>query len=223
MGKKINANPKAVEARERKEEAKSAAKAKAEKDKEDKEWEVNDKDVISKQKRKEDEEKKKMEALKRKQEAKALLEAEEAANSKVSAKAKPAPKITRQQIQINHEIENKERERLEKQAAKEKAKEEAIIPENTNRMVDEFIGDDGLYARTVEEAIAGLSTQDAGLDKHPERRMKATYKAYEEKWTPLLKEENPSLKLSQIRQLIKKQWQKAPENPMNQAHASFNS
>lgn len=46
--------------------------------------------------------------------------------------------------------------------------------------------------------------------------MKAAYTAYEERRLKELKEENPSLRLSQLKQMIFKEWQKSPENPLNQ-------
>ncbi len=76
-----------------------------------------------------------------------------------------------------------------------------------------------LEARTVDEAIAVLSVGgQEPQDKHPERRMKAAYAAYEERELPRLKEENPNLRMSQLKQLLRKEWMKSPENPMNQHH-----
>lgn len=49
------------------------------------------------------------------------------------------------------------------------------------------------------------------------RRMKAAWKAYEERELPLLKQAKPGLKLSQYRDQLWNQWQKSPENPMNAA------
>jgi hypothetical protein len=42
----------------------------------------------------------------------------------------------------------------------------------------------------------------AGKDKHPEKRLKAAYAEYEERNMPLVKADNPTLKLSQLRELI---------------------
>lgn len=70
-------------------------------------------------------------------------------------------------------------------------------------------------ARSVEEAVEKLSL-DGDVDRHPEKRMKAAYLAYEANNLPILKQENPGLKLSQLKELLWKQWQKAPENPLNQ-------
>lgn len=61
------------------------------------------------------------------------------------------------------------------------------------------------------------------MDRHPERRVKAAYAAYEEKNLPILKAENPNMRLSQIKQMLKKDWMKSPENPLNQRHMAFNA
>lgn len=57
---------------------------------------------------------------------------------------------------------------------------------------------------------------DAPKDMHPERRVKAAYAAFEEVNLPRLKAENPNLRLSQLKQMLKKDWMKSPENPLNQ-------
>ena len=44
--------------------------------------------------------------------------------------------------------------------------------------------------------------------------MKALYQGFEEKRLAELKAEKSSLKLSQMKQQIFKEWQKAPENPL---------
>ena len=47
--------------------------------------------------------------------------------------------------------------------------------------------------------------------------------AYTEKRMPELRKENPGLKLSQLNEVLYKEWKKSPENPMNQVHASYNT
>jgi Coiled-coil domain-containing protein 124 /Oxs1 len=65
--------------------------------------------------------------------------------------------------------------------------------------------------------VFGDSVDDAAaVDMHPEKRMKAAYTAFEEKRLPILKEENPNLRLSQLKQLLKKEWNRSPDNPLNQ-------
>lgn len=53
--------------------------------------------------------------------------------------------------------------------------------------------------------------------------MKAAFTAFEEVNLPRLKQENPNMRLSQLKQLLKKEWMKSPENPMNQRHKAYNS
>ena len=64
---------------------------------------------------------------------------------------------------------------------------------------------------------------NANLDKHPEKRMKAAYAEFEETQLPILKKQNPTLRLSQLKQLLRKEWLKHPDNPLNQAFKAYNS
>lgn len=75
---------------------------------------------------------------------------------------------------------------------------------------------EGESASSVTEAIRVLAVGgEEAPDKHPEKRMKAAYMEFEERRLPELKEENKSLKLSQLKQMIFKEWQKHPDNPRN--------
>ena len=81
---------------------------------------------------------------------------------------------------------------------------------------------EGVEARNIEEAISALKVSDGGpsVDKHPEKRMKAAYEDFENKRLPELKSENPSMRLSQLKQMLRKEWQKSPDNPLNRAMAA---
>jgi hypothetical protein len=96
----------------------------------------------------------------------------------------------------------------------------APLPENLNRLrqPDE-------EATTVDEALKMLSLDEGavGADRHPERRVKAAYSAYEEIRLPQLKAENPSLRLTQLKQLLYTEWQKNPDNPMNKEKLAYNT
>lgn len=145
--------------------------------------------------------------MKKKLEAKALLEKEEE-SLKVAAKI-PQAKITRAQIEKEVQQRNKNIESINNPPKKVV---EHVIPleENLNRVMA-----DVQVATNVDEAIAVLKVSDVDDDRHPEKRMKAAFKTYEETQLPIIKAENPSLKLSQLRQIIFKNWQKSPENPLN--------
>jgi hypothetical protein len=58
------------------------------------------------------------------------------------------------------------------------------------------------------------------VDRHPERRARVAYVAYEDRELPILRKQFPSLKLSQHKELLWKKWQKSPENPMNQRRSA---
>lgn len=77
-------------------------------------------------------------------------------------------------------------------------------------------------ARNLDQAIdllggGGGGGGAGGDEKHPEKRMKAAYKAYEERMLPLMKDDFPGLKLRQYQNMIFEKWQKSPENPKVQA------
>ncbi|XP_055677891.1 coiled-coil domain-containing protein 124 [Lutzomyia longipalpis] len=205
MPKKMGENTKAVEARERKAAAKKAQNEKIAKEKEDALWQDDDKTLAKKKQRKEEEEKKRAEQLKKKQEAKQLLEEE---MSSIKTTGKPSiQKITRAQIQKEVETRNKNIEAINKPA---KPKNE-LLEENINR-----VNLDSTVATTVDEAIAALSLTEEALDKHPEKRLKAAFKAFEEENMNRIKLENPTLKMSQWKQLLWKEWTRSPQNPLNQ-------
>ncbi|KAG5673467.1 hypothetical protein PVAND_003512 [Polypedilum vanderplanki] len=210
MPKKLTTNTKSLEARERKAAVKQAKAEEEERRKEDAKWVDDDKNLAKKLDRKAEEERKKAEQLRKKQEAKALLEQEEK-SIKVAAKISQA-KITRAQIEKEVEKRNKNIENIihPNATAKVHIVKEIPIEENLNRAMA-----DTLVATNIDEAIKVLRVDSTEEDKHPEKRMKAAYKAYEEQQLPLIKSENPSLKLSQLKQIIFKNWQKAPENPLN--------
>ncbi|KAL7993066.1 hypothetical protein Chor_017322 [Crotalus horridus] len=211
-------NTKSAAARARKAEAKAAADAKRQKELEDAFWKDEDKHVMRKEHRKEEREKRRLEQLERKKELQRMLE-EEDAQLKGKAPKTPGPaRVTRAQID---EALQKDLKEGGDTAGGEKPKSHLELPleENLNRRVLE---EGAVEARTIEEAIAVLSVAE-DLDRHPERRMKAAFSAFEEGTLPRLKQENPNMRLSQLKQLLKKEWMRAPENPMNQRHSAYNS
>ncbi|KAH8291807.1 hypothetical protein KR054_000789 [Drosophila jambulina] len=213
MPKKMGINSKAVEARERKEATKKATQDKKAKEAEDRLWRDDDKNLAKKQQRKDEEERKKAEAAKRKAEAKALLDQE--MSSINTQRKQPLAKINRQQIL--EEMEKKQRvieaiNEANKPAATRVVVQNNVVEENLNRsMADTDV------ATNIDEALVVLSVNDNEEDKHPEKRMRAAYKTFEANNLPRIKAENPSLRMSQWKQLLMKEWNKSPDNPFNQA------
>ncbi|XP_037553954.1 coiled-coil domain-containing protein 124 [Nematolebias whitei] len=211
-------NSKAATARARKAEAMAVADARKKKEEEDKLWQETDKHVLKKEQRKDGKEKKRLELLERKKENQRLLDEETSQiKGKLQKESGPGGKITRAQIEQMIQNEQEQEQQIQE---KEKSHLEIPLEENINRV----IADEGaVEARTIEDAIAVLSTGPEEEDRHPERRMKAAFAAYEETNMPRLKQENPNMRLSQLKQQLKKEWNKAPENPLNQRFSSYNS
>ncbi|XP_006898318.1 PREDICTED: coiled-coil domain-containing protein 124 [Elephantulus edwardii] len=213
-------NTKAAAARARKAEAKAAADARKQKELEDAYWKDEDKHVMRKEQRKEEKEKRRLEQLERKKETQRLLEEEDSKlkGGKTSRVAAPS-KVTRAQIEETLRRDLQHREAPEP-AEKAGSHLEVPLEENVNRRVLE---EGSVEARTVEDAIAVLSVAEEAADRHPERRMRAAFTAFEAVNLPRLKLENPNMRLSQLKQLLKKQWMRSPDNPMNQRALPFNA
>lgn len=207
-------NTKAVEAKARKNAQKEAEVERKKQAEEDEYWRDDDKSAQKKLQRKDERLKKQQELLERKQQNKALLEKElQCLAASTAAKSQPIQKVTRAEISSKEEIEIKEQQKEDERrrlAAKNISVVDDSLPENVNRLVIE--GDE---ARTVEEALQVLGATKEKMDRNPEKRLLSTYLSYEEKNLPRIKAENPNLRLSQLKQMLKKEWQKSPENPMN--------
>lgn len=123
-------------------------------------------------------------------------------------------------------------ERERKASTEQKAKDPLLA--NTDSMIGDFDEDDNyiggavgraanvasmteVQASGVESAISALSIGGGGGDdRHPEKRLKAAYKQYEEKMMPEMKQQYPGLKRQQYLDKIFSSWKKSPENPLNQ-------
>ena len=134
---------------------------------------------------------------------------------------------------IKKEREAQQAAEREKKMKEEQVKRDPLLA-NTDAMIgldgpDEDGGDamavgrkanvagmEDIQASGLDSALSKLSVGGGGDDRHPEKRMKAAYKAYEEKMMPEMKEQYPGLKRQQYLDKIFALWKKSPENPMNQ-------
>jgi len=208
-------NTKSAEARARKDAKVAEEHERKERQKEDEYWQDDDKNVQKKLQRREEKERKKHEQQERKLTSKAMLEKE---TEQIAGKGGPSgQKMTQAEI-----VAHQERMNLERQKAEEKARLEAskIVVQDTEKKIEENVNRlviEGEHARTVEEALVVLGDPGSDVgDRHPEKRAKAAYASFEERRMGALKDENPSLRLSQLRQMLKKEWQRSADNPMNQ-------
>lgn len=119
------------------------------------------------------------------------------------------------------ELRRKEKE----QKKKDEMKSLDPLMANTNAMIGNSIGNEGrlnesldptaIEASGIDSALANMKLSSGVVDDHPEKRMKALHKAFEEKMMPQMKEEYPGLKRSQYLEKIFALWKKSPDNPMN--------
>ncbi|KAF8013412.1 hypothetical protein BT93_I1306 [Corymbia citriodora subsp. variegata] len=226
MPKKMGVNSKAEEARARKSATETERKAREAREKEEQYWREAEGSKSRASKKREEEAEKRAEALARKAEARRLAEQEEKelekAMKKPDKKANrvsiPVPKATEAELRRRREEEQaelarkaEEGKRRQSRTAAEEEYERMVLVSNTNR--DDSI----IEASTVEEAIAQMAVADSlPVDRHPERRLKASFKAFEEAELPKLKEEKPGLTHNQYKDMIWKLWKKSPDNPLNQ-------
>ncbi|KAJ4475612.1 hypothetical protein J3R30DRAFT_3501162 [Lentinula aciculospora] len=82
---------------------------------------------------------------------------------------------------------------------------------------------DLLEVVTAKMDKASVGSQAAGIERHPERRFKAAFEAYQERELPNIRKEHPGLRLQQYKDLLYKQFQKSPENPFNQTTVSYDA
>ncbi|KAK9320703.1 hypothetical protein V1517DRAFT_294932 [Lipomyces orientalis] len=201
-GKKNTENSKKAAGNARKAEAAAQKQAVADRkvaEAEDREWSKGAKSSA----KKEAEEEKKAEALRKKQEREALLKEEMA-----SLPSKPKGGASRGQ---------------EKVANKRAGKIDDFFSSKDSVTLSASNIDDALDALSISGAGGPKGGAAGGVERHPERRYKAALAAYEERRLPILKEEHKGLRLNQMKELIKKEFDKSEENPFNQVTVKHNA
>ncbi|KAL9244825.1 hypothetical protein vseg_018549 [Gypsophila vaccaria] len=201
MPKKLGVNSKAEEARTRKAQAEAEKKEKQAKDREEKYWQEAEGSKSKAAKKREEDEQKRAELAAKKAEVRRLAELEEREIEK--ALKKPDKKAARTAVPA---VAKKRQSRV----ADEGEYERIVLVENLNR--DEAV----IEAHSVDEAIAKIKIGESlPVDKHPEKRLKASFKAFEEAELPRLKADKPGLTHTQYKDMIWKLWKKSPDNPLN--------
>ncbi|XP_031484387.1 uncharacterized protein LOC116253611 [Nymphaea colorata] len=226
--KKMGVNSKAEAARARKSAAEEERKFKETREKEDAYWrEAGEGQKSRAARKKEEDAEKRAEAAARKAEARRIAEQEEKDLEKAGKKPDkksmrvsiPVPKVTGAELERQREEERRrillqaeEAKKRQSRMADEEEYERMVLVQNTNR-------EDGLIeAHSVEDALAKMTVdQPLPVDRHPERRLKASFKAFEEAELMKLKAEKPGLTHTQYKDMIWKLWKKSPDNPLNQA------
>ena len=133
------------------------------------------------------------------------------------ANGKKKGKLTafqRQMLKAKKEKDEAEEARIAELAKGGIVKQQDMLKPNANQAR----GDGTLLeADSLEGALSVLDLASGGsgaVDKHPEKRAKAAFIKYRKEQEPIMREEYPHLKRSQIKERIWKMWQKSPDNPL---------
>lgn len=231
MGKSFGVNSKAQEGRERKEAQKTVKRQKEAKEREEREaraWEVGAKAPSARQL---DDDRRREERTRQKLERARQVAAEEAELEKLRP-VRPLPKEKSRGGQprpVSSPPSPSAPPHRPAEAPQLGA--EALVgtaghgeASTDNDGVPEYSAsniDDALFLLDPTSTQSLVSTRS--VERHPERRIKAAYAAFEEREMPELKREFPGLRLTQLREKLQRAWHKSPDNPFNQAHISYNA
>lgn len=161
------------------------------------------------------------------------------------------PLSSAQATLVSNRVYREEAEAKKAEAARKKAEKDALLaeeekdaraaPKNSKTAVkktrdldlsqlDESStskGKPALNATGIDNALDALSLTSSNpsekVDRHPERRFKAAYAAYEARRMPEVEEEHKGLRKQQRIDMIRKEFERSPDNPFNQANARFDS
>jgi len=88
-------------------------------------------------------------------------------------------------------------------------------------------GKSALNATGIDNALDALSLTSNNpaekIDRHPERRFKAAYAAFEARRLPEIEEEHKGLRKNQRIEIVRKEFERSPDNPFNQSSARFDT
>ena len=175
---------------------------------------------MEKQAEKKRKEKEKEEKQKEKQRLKEELKKEEE-ETLAKKKKNQVSAPTRKQIQEYEEERIKKLLKEKEEEDKEKNKneyedlnmDEEFVNENYKKLKNKTEGGvDIIEASGVESALQEISLEE--YDKHPEKRMRQAWNAFFEKQLPIYKEKYPNLKRQQYINMIQKEFQTSPDNPV---------
>jgi len=120
-------------------------------------------------------------------------------------------KIKDKDAKVQHQAAEEKAMASKRQVLEEDfARQMRLDEENRNKNEGEVI------ASGLDQAVKAVAVpSSAATDIHPEKRVKAAFNAYCEANLAELKTEKPGLRANQYKDMLWKQFQKSPENPMN--------
>lgn len=225
MPKKFGVNTKKEEATERKKVAKQEKETKLIEKLENEYWAETDEKVLKKLAKDKEKEEKRLETLQRKKELKELVEKEEEELSK----SKKQPVVTNS-FSKGAVFETKDQD-LRKLAEKKDKESEKQTNSYANHKIDMNKDYENENFEKMEEYQEYLKSgcdlvEGSGVDSilesltiteeinHPEKRLKAAWNAYVDKYYDDLKKKYPNYRRNKLLHLLSTDFDKSKENPM---------
>lgn len=225
MPKKFGVNTKKEEAKERKEQIKKEKTEKEIEKIENEYWKETDEKVLKKLKKNEEKEKSKQEKLEKKKEVKELLMKEEEEMDNESKKKKECNVVT---YAIAQNAKEEDLKRLADKKNQENIKNQISTQVNEIDADEEYVNQNFLKMEEYKDYLKnGVDFIDeSGIDnimnsiclgeemKHPEKKMKAAWKAYVDKYYQDLKKQYPKYRRQKLLDVLSNDFHKSMENPM---------
>lgn len=152
-------------------------------------------------------------------------------NSKKEAEAAKKAEAARKRAERDAALKEEEASTPGRSAPKNNK----TAPKKTRGLDLAQLDDDGgkalpaLNATGLDNALDALAltggSSEGKIEKHPERRFKAAYAAFEERRLKEMDDDGSGqgLRLQQRKDKVRKEFEKSPENPFNQVTARFDS
>ncbi|KAF2001880.1 DUF1014-domain-containing protein [Amniculicola lignicola CBS 123094] len=146
-------------------------------------------------------------------------------NAKAEAAAAKAAEAARKKAEKEALLKEEEAALPSKPKGAGAKKAEKKTAKGIDSALSSFGGPSALNATGIDNALDALDITHGNKDKvdrHPERRFKAAYAQYEERRLEEMKDEK-GLRRQQRIDMIRKEFEKHPDNPFNQVAAAYNT
>ena len=125
-------------------------------------------------------------------------------------------KMKRADLKAKEDQQKQQQQQAQTANAHETASDKMLVA--TEEMLTGEVGRQANLDRMAAEDTSGIDNalSSLGVSGGDAKSNKALYNAFEAKMLPIVKEENPGLRLTQYKEKVWNLWKKSPENPANQ-------
>ena len=224
MPKKFGINTKKQEANERKDQVKKEKEIKELQRMEDEYWQETDEKILKKQNKAKEKEEQRLAEIQKKKELKEELEREEEELRK-NCKIKSQPVIVTKSSAMHAKEEDLQKLDKKQENTLQASSytndqidiEKDYVNENFLKMEEykDYIasGIDVIEGSGLDSVMESLNIEGGGIN-HPEKKMRASWNAYVEKYYNDMKKQYPKYRRGKLLDMLSKDFHKSTENPM---------